>query len=539
MRIFLASAMLGASTLALAASFTPAQAQGHGMTEEEAVSDVANGVDEVRARFDRMFAQTQANLAAGDCRYYRKGVSDLRFYNGVVKKAMLKLYGDKAQTGTLATPEWAREKDLIDSLPETCTPKPQKPISLPKSGVTADGSDVDSVVPDLSKGVMLDNGEMIREPGIDELISLVKKAAADCDRERYDRWRRKLQEGANKERDDLVKSGLEDPYTDPRMAKLQKVLSEYPPHLECGKDGGRDGKTTFRLQPGYRINYLPRRGFLAHEAYGATIPELNLWTPDGTSVGAAMEAILEFWLCENFFGGMSFGWNHASDHQSVDMIDPGDVLDIPGAEGGASGYSLGYNPYNIVRDAHYSRSQTHYNGALYGGGFYYIPGTDTRLRIDGFVRYDSGSFDEAFGGSIPGYGRDFGYDTRIDTERTTLGAKVSARKYFGRSDTGAFYVGGSGGLDFSYTNASGWDTSRFTGYPDSMRKLSADDFGVGFHAGAKIGYRFENGFDLSAGVTYGREPGSPYVVRNGTDPSQLELGTAEHLIWTIGLSKSF
>ncbi len=143
------------------------------------------------------------------------------------------------------------------------TPGTSEPPGL--GPIDSGGSEVDSVIPDLSKGVVLDDGTGYHQPGLDELIDLIAVAKAQCDPERYDRYRKQLADGAAKERADLVKHG-EDPKADPRMAKMDAALKAYPPMLAaCGSKGQSTESGDGALTPSVRSQLPPGGKIKAEE----------------------------------------------------------------------------------------------------------------------------------------------------------------------------------------------------------------------------------------------------------------------------------
>jgi len=218
-----------------------------GLTPKEKARVVAflGSLDEKLARFDRDVSEAQQALAAGDCYWYRYLRDSLIFRADELRKETNTYLGasagrvDRAKSDTLAEePEWDREHRIAASLPEDCTPKPAPALTS------------DSVVPELERGV-LDGYELVTRPTLDGLVGLLADAAKACDRARYKRYRKELQEGFNKERSDLVKASVEKPDSDPRIAKMAAVLSKYPLELVCANEVKEEGeRSKVSLAPG-------------------------------------------------------------------------------------------------------------------------------------------------------------------------------------------------------------------------------------------------------------------------------------------------
>jgi hypothetical protein len=154
--------------------------------------------------------------------------------------------------------------------------------------------------------------------------------------------------------------------------------------------------------------------------------------------------------------------------------------------------------------------------SLYGAGFYYIPGTDTCIKIGGFVRTEwmmnaGGSFTPSITGQT--YDREFSdtqnrsrmaitADVRSQTEYGTL------RSYFqtgwnatnGDQATGSLYInrgfiqlaGFTAGLSSSF-----FDDFGFAAYSNQTNYIGSDVGGAGINV---IGYTAQLGNGLSASV---------------------------------------
>ncbi len=109
----------------------------------------------------------------------------------------------------------------------------------------------------------------------------------------------------------------------------------------------------------------------------------------------------------------------------------------------------------------------------FGLGFYYIPGTDTCLKVGGFVRMDiglnaSGSHNPYFGGAAARTNREdtpfyqtrtrgvISFDARSETEWGTLRAYIRAGWEM-NSSTSSYTVGGGGFVDTTYRGSTWWD----------------------------------------------------------------------------------
>ncbi|MEQ9195279.1 MAG: hypothetical protein RIE84_00845 [Parvibaculum sp.] len=216
-------------------------------------------------------------------------------------------------------------------------------------------------------------------------------------------------------------------------------------------------------------------------------------------------------------------------------IDPmGDGLLIPGPLGGASGFALpsagGLNVVNNAEfDGNYDWLDFH---AKFGMPF--ECGAQVFMPFFG-IGLTRGDTDARFSGSIPGYARDFEYNTgiRVDTFSFLAGTNV-VHKFKG----GNLHAGGLLSLDLN--DAEGTDRLSFTGFPDSRAALDNDDTTVGGRvwAGATFGAA-ESPFKLSVDVAWIHAANVPTVTRDGTNPSRLNLDSADAIVGALRASFRF
>ena len=219
-------------------------------------------------------------------------------------------------------------------------------------------------------------------------------------------------------------------------------------------------------------------------------------TPDRDATGANASGSVKFNLgagtCASTYSSSSAA---STPNSKVDQngltLDPGAgaTLLIPGPNGGASGFALGANPLNIVRDASYSAEleksggrvafgQTFPTGAAVWGRSMpsistWRPDTNTcrstsaspaafrALRAISFMCRMPTSI-SSICGSAPAFTNTL-HQPRTES-RSTFGGSVEA------------------GPDFS--SASGSDRLSFTGFADSFRPLDRSKTEFGFGAGA-------------------------------------------------------
>ncbi|MBC2884780.1 porin [Ochrobactrum sp. CM-21-5] len=161
----------------------------------------------------------------------------------------------------------------------------------------------------------------------------------------------------------------------------------------------------------------------------------------------------------------------------------------------------------------------------YGAGYFYIPGTETCLRIHGYVRYDVKGGDDAY----TGFARD-GWDksarfalrlsTASETELGTLKTFTELRFNYAADSSGVDGVYGSANDDvdmrFAYIQLGGLrvgidesEFQTFTGYLGDV--INDDVIDVGTYRTGKISYTFTGGNGFSAVIAL-EEGGDDYVI---------------------------
>ncbi|MBR7651029.1 porin [Brucella oryzae] len=153
----------------------------------------------------------------------------------------------------------------------------------------------------------------------------------------------------------------------------------------------------------------------------------------------------------------------------------------------------------------------------YGAGYFYIPGTETCLRISGYVRYDAAGGDNVYG---RGFYRsvDGAFASDVDGNKTwrklarfTLRLSTASETELGtlttfaetRYDWADGYEGASGALRFAYIQLGGLrvglDESAFVTFPGKLGNVINDDviLAGGYRTGL-ISYTFTSGNGFSA-----------------------------------------
>ncbi|WP_176073281.1 porin [Brucella intermedia] len=151
----------------------------------------------------------------------------------------------------------------------------------------------------------------------------------------------------------------------------------------------------------------------------------------------------------------------------------------------------------------------------YGAGYFYIPGTETCLRISGYVRYDVTGGNNVYGrGFVDGNKVDTRRDTWDNKARFTLDMTTVSETELGtlktfaetRYDWGNGVEGSSGSLRYAYIQLGGLrvglDESAFVTFPGYLGNVINDDVILaGGYRTNLISYTFTGGNGFSAIVS--------------------------------------
>jgi hypothetical protein len=158
----------------------------------------------------------------------------------------------------------------------------------------------------------------------------------------------------------------------------------------------------------------------------------------------------------------------------------------------------------------------------FGTGYFYIPGTETCLKIGGYVRFQVNADDTPR--SIDGDGQNWdartrallNFETKSDTELGTLGSYIAVRTW-AEGD----YDGGSLEIDEAYITLGGLKVGYMYNYWDSDLSGETDD--IGSNRVNSIGYQYDGG-TFTAGVfvdeltgLYSETNGSRWLNGSATD----------------------
>ncbi len=144
----------------------------------------------------------------------------------------------------------------------------------------------------------------------------------------------------------------------------------------------------------------------------------------------------------------------------------------------------------------------------FGNGYFYIPGTETCLRISGYVWFQVGATDVSYDSSIGDTWENstrarVNIDARSDTEWGELASRIRLQGTWGNNVDGPDLIDQAwirlGGLFMGYSE-SYWVDAYNTG-PTNFGSHSWDGMGYGYQQRHQIGYTFNTGnFYIAASV---------------------------------------
>lgn len=159
---------------------------------------------------------------------------------------------------------------------------------------------------------------------------------------------------------------------------------------------------------------------------------------------------------------------------------------------------------------------------------------------------------DRFSGSVPGFARDFAYQTDLETAIWGLFVATEAELSLDDAwDRGMRYAGEFSGFRLSagaragvnFVSADGTDRLDFTGFAQQSVRVSKDDTTFGYQL--KLGLHYTPptapGLDLSIGATYGQDDIHPTANRSGEtgDRTRLEFENQDLFYGTIRTTFKF
>ncbi len=307
---------------------------------------------------------------------------------------------------------------------------------------------------------------------------------------------------------------------------------------KCGNREAANAGTSFTAGGSLSVGQLslPQQSFLGFEALVTLVQTLGVASFEeearvtaGSFDGSAHFADADIFGSNGIWAALGYVRTTANASASAVNIDPnGDRLLIPGPLGGASGFSLvSAGGLNVVTQADY---EAHYEwDSFYAkAGLPFVCEEWLFMPFFG-AAYTNQEQTSSFSGNIPGFGRNFAYNTQVDVETISPFIGFDAVRHFN-----GVSVHGGGLLSADFNDADGWDRLSFTGAANSQASLSGDDTSLGGRAWAGITFGTpQSPFKLSLDASYVYVDNIPVITRDGTNPSSLGFESADGVLGTI------
>lgn len=307
---------------------------------------------------------------------------------------------------------------------------------------------------------------------------------------------------------------------------------------KCAKRLAESTATSFTAGGSLSVGQLnlPQQTFLGFEALGTLIQTLGVASIEedaraisGSFDGSAHFADADVFGSNGIWTALGYSRTTANASTRVTNIDPaGDRLLIPGPLGGASGFSLvSAGGLNVVTQADYEANYE-WDSFYAKAGLPFVCEEWLFMPFFG-AAYTDQAQTSSFSGNIPGFGRNFAYNTQVDVETISPFIGFDAVRHFN-----GISVHGGGLLSADFNDADGWDRLSFTGVANSQTSLSGDDTSLGGRAWAGITFGTpQSPFKLSLDASYVYVDNIPVVTRDGTNPSSLGFESADGVLGTI------
>lgn len=407
----------------------------------------------------------------------------------------------------------------------------------------ADGSE--SILDDLPAGPAGELAPATYSP--QELVAEIERERDRCakggefrddHRARYRRLRNQLQEGANAEANALREAGR-DPYEDPRIKYMHEALIRLPANPDCGRTAtGYQPQFDIAVEAGVGgmdVN-LPSYRYLGREMGG--VPNLAAgYRFRDADTAKVLNASGSIGLGKSLLGKLRLhvGVTYTELESEMDngTFDPdGETLLIPGTGDGpfGAGFALpSAGGLNVVTGINHMFDYDYVSTHLKLSSEFWCHGDEDDPGY-GFMpylgaTYTMGDLKQRFGGSVPGFARDFEYNTRVDNDAYGVIFGFQAMRPLPNSPF-TLRAGAKGQVDFN--DAEGSDRLFFTGFGTQGTKLSNDDttFGYTLNAGITIGGKSPLQFDIDG--FYGAFGNTPVVTRDGVGRSRLDMERSEY-----------
>lgn len=219
----------------------------------------------------------------------------------------------------------------------------------------------------------------------------------------------------------------------------------------------------------------------------------------------------------------------------------GDALLLPGVGSGpnGAGFSLPFaGGLNTVTMARYD-SEYRWN-SLSAGGEKNVKRNNVNYRWYGGLEYGHLDARQTFSGEIPGFARDFRYDSLVDvyTASPYAGIEIGfTPEWLKNSKIPKAELYGGMKYNLGYSWADGTDSLAFTGF--NTQSIDLDEKGLTHGLGINTGMKFEidRGMEAAFDVSFETEGNNPVITRDGVGPSNLSFERS--YVGRIGLGVRF
>ncbi|MCR9241829.1 MAG: hypothetical protein NXH87_10655 [Rhodobiaceae bacterium] len=389
-------------------------------------------------------------------------------------------------------------------------------------------------------GVMLHSS--VRAERMATLVKAAKAAIASCDEAKFQQATGRIDSlSILAER---ASGGLMAVMSTDTGKDDEKAIDGYSRYIraewvdKCAKRVAESTATSFTAGGSLSVGQLslPQQAFLGFEALGTLIQTLGVASIEedaraisGSFDGSAHFADADVFGSNGIWTALGYSRTTANASTRVTNIDPaGDRLLIPGPLGGASGFSLvSAGGLNVVTQADYEANYE-WDSFYAKAGLPFVCEEWLFMPFFG-AAYTDQAQTSSFSGNIPGFGRNFAYNTQVDVETISPFIGFDAVRHFNRIS-----VHGGGLLSADFNDADGWDRLSFTGVANSQASLSGDDTSLGGRAWAGITFGTpQSPFKLSLDASYVYVDNIPVITRDGTNPSSLGFESADGVLGTI------
>jgi hypothetical protein len=237
----------------------------------------------------------------------------------------------------------------------------------------------------------------------------------------------------------------------------------------------------------------------------------------------------------DLYFGFNRSWSNMNDEFS-NVGTGGDILLIPGVGNGpnGAGFSLAFGGgANTISNAYYNSDYDFYRS--YVGIGKTMNRNNVKVRPFGGLEHTYLKSNQMFSGSIPGFARDFVYDTKVDTHTVGpfLGVEGAYRPSWLNAGPAPVELSAKATYKIGYNFSDGRDSLAFTGF--DTQSIDLDEKGISHDFRLETGLTFnpDGPLRLSIGGGYQRAGNLPVVMRDGVGPSNLSHEEAN--VWTAGL----